>query len=83
MSLQLHHDGLHGPPAGSRRTFSRALRRLGVALRLLHAAVVAAKLQRLERDLLFHPGYGGEEPLKPGAERFPQRPLILDDKWDF
>ena len=43
--------------------------RTGAALGALHRAIVTAKTRRLRRELRFHDT--------------PQRPLILDDKWDF
>lgn len=47
----------------------RAVSRTIHALKLVHAAIVTAKTRRVQRELMLH--------------KFPQRPLILDDKWDF
>jgi hypothetical protein len=49
-------------------------RRVGAALTMVHKAIVAAKMRRLERELTFH---------SSELRNIPQRPLILDDKWDF
>jgi hypothetical protein len=43
------------------------------ALTTMHQAVVAAKMRRVRRELMFH----GHE-----LRDFPQQPLILGDKWD-
>jgi hypothetical protein len=47
----------------------RAFRRLKAGLRIMHRAIVVAKLRRIERELMIR--------------KIPQQPLILDDKWDF
>jgi hypothetical protein len=44
------------------------------ALTANHEAIVAAKMRRVKRELMF---YGHE------LRDFPQQPLILGDKWDF
>jgi hypothetical protein len=75
------------------RHIRRALGRTGAALRIMHRAVVAAKMRRVERELMFHngsydrwfgePGAKQSRPSDQDAVKFPQRPLILGDKWDF
>jgi hypothetical protein len=61
------------------------------ALTTIHQAIVAAKMQRIRRELIFHAGSHDEwsrsrwhEAPGPDYELrdFPQRPLILGDKWD-
>jgi len=47
----------------------RFVRRINAACRIIHQATVAAKARRIQRELMLH--------------NFPQRPLVLDDKWDF
>jgi hypothetical protein len=47
----------------------RAVRRINAACWIVHQAIVAAKARRIQRELMLH--------------KFPQRPLVLDDKWDF
>jgi hypothetical protein len=44
------------------------------ALTMIHQAIIAAKLRRVERELMFNTSE---------LKDFPQRPLILGDKWDF
>jgi hypothetical protein len=41
----------------------------GRRFEVMHQGIVTAKTRRLQRELKFH--------------EIPQRPLILDDKWDF
>jgi hypothetical protein len=43
------------------------------ALTTMHEAIVAAKMRRVQRELMFH----GHD-----LRDFPQQPLILGDKWD-
>jgi hypothetical protein len=76
-----------------RRHIRRAIGRTGAALKIMHQAVVAAKMRRVERELMFHNGsydrWFGEPDAQQShaagkdAVNFPQRPLILGDKWDF
>ena len=78
------------------------LKRLGVlarkikshvraALTTFHQAIIAAKMRRIRRGLIFHAGsHDAWSRSKwregPGPDHelrdFPQRPLILGDKWD-
>ena len=77
--VHLHHDGARD--FGS--AISRAFAWFGSALKAAHQAVVAAKLERIESELILRRGYCDELPLRHDAVRYPQRPLILSDKWDF
>jgi hypothetical protein len=57
------------------------MKRLGALLRRAIGRIMAAVNSR--DDLFFErTAYQGRDPDRDGA-RFPQRPLILDDKWDF
>ena len=60
-------------------------------LTTIHQAIVAAKMRRIQRELIFHAGSHDEWSRSkwregPGSDHelrdFPQRPLILGDKWD-
>ena len=56
------------------RVLARKFRsRVSAALTMIHQAIVAAKLHRVQRELMFN---------TPELRDFPQRPLILDEKWD-
>jgi hypothetical protein len=56
------------------RVLARKFRnRVSAALTMIHRAIVAAKLRRVQRELTFH---------TRELRDFPQRPLILGDKWD-
>jgi hypothetical protein len=85
--VQIHHDDLSGLAGGGRSLFARALARFGAACRLMHRGIVAAKMRRLHSEPAFHTAYAGEESSEPpaggDAAKYPQRPLILSDKWDF
>jgi hypothetical protein len=71
--IRLHHDSFAG---------SSALSRLFSWLKTTHQAMVTAKLERLENELVFRRGYS-ELPSDREAMRYPQAPLVLSDKWDF
>jgi hypothetical protein len=64
---------------------------LRAALTTMHEAIVAAKMRRIRRELIFHAGSHDEWSRSkwreaPGSDRelrdFPQTPMILGDKWD-
>jgi hypothetical protein len=56
------------------RVFARKINsHVRTALTTIHEAIVAAKMRRVQRELMFH----GHE-----LRDFPQQPLILGDKWD-
>jgi hypothetical protein len=61
------------------------------ALTTMHEAIVAAKMRRIRRELMFHGGSHDEWTRSrwretPGSDYelrdFPQTPMILGDKWD-
>jgi hypothetical protein len=69
----------------------RAIRRTIVALEILHQAIVTARTRRLRREMMLYADTP-DELLSPdvrgaGTDRdllkFPQRPLILGEKWDY
>jgi hypothetical protein len=69
----------------------RAIRRTIAALDILHRAIVAAKTRRLRREIMLYADTP-DEMLSPDAAgsgpdrdllKFPQRPLILGEKWDY
>jgi hypothetical protein len=75
-----------------RRFARRAFGRTGAALKIMHRAMVAARMRRIERELMFQNGGYDRWFCEPDAQqshsgkdavKFPQRPLILGDKWDF
>ncbi len=70
----------------------RALRRIRAALEIFHQAIVTAKMRRLRHEMLLYTGPRGEliAPSDPQRQdpsqdllKFPQRPLILGEKWDY
>jgi len=73
--------GSRGLRHGSRFSFARARRKVSAALQTLHRAIVAAKLRRLRNELTLHRSTKARAEFD--AAKFPQRPLILGDKWDF
>jgi hypothetical protein len=79
--LHLHHDEgvAHTDPLGVGRFF----RRIGAAFRILHRSIVNAKLGRVQREWMFRPDYSDMQPGEQDVTNFPQRPLVLGDKWDF
>jgi hypothetical protein len=77
MTVFSHHDRLHDLAGASRSPIASPLRALArravsravAALRIIHQAIITAKIRRGERELMFH--------------EIPRRPLHLGDKWDF
>ena len=77
----------------ARRLYEPALSRTSAIFKIVHQAIVTAKTRRLQRELMFHAGLRDDQSFQPrGHEsydadtdgaKFPQRPLILGDKWDF
>jgi hypothetical protein len=66
---------------GSRFSVARAARKISTAIKTLHRAIVAAKLHRLRNELMLH--RSARARIEFDADKFPQRPLTLGDKWDF
>ncbi|HTC99057.1 MAG TPA: hypothetical protein VK734_15095 [Bradyrhizobium sp.] len=81
--LYLRHDDMSATARGNGASMARLFRRIGIAFRLLHRGIVRAKLRRLHSELLFRRDYSEMLPPEEDAAKFPQRPLILGDKWDF
>ena len=65
---------------GRRFSKARARRTISAVLKTLHRAIVTAKLRRLRTELMLHRSARAREDFDAG--KFPQRPLILGDKWD-
>jgi hypothetical protein len=70
----------------------RVIDRICAAFKTIHHAIVTAKIRRLSREATLHTP-SQDKWLSPSdvcdihdpdkdALRFPQRPLILGDKWD-
>ena len=85
-----HHEPLHGPVGAIRLPIARAIKRVGNALKMIYRAIAAAKIHRLRNELMLHADTyeNWERPPHDGSvemdgARFPRRPLILGDKWDF
>jgi hypothetical protein len=74
-----------GDQGFTRRSYIRAYGLLKRAAGLAHRAIVTAKLRRLRVELICHVGMRADGSATPVADaaRWPQRPLILGDKWDF
>lgn len=79
----IHHDDQRGATGAGRWLFARALARVATAFKIIHRAIVAAKLRRLRSELMCHGGYVYGQPSDQDAGKIPQPPLILGDKWDF
>jgi len=82
--LHLHHNDLHGLERRDTTSIRKAFRRAGTVLTIFHRAIVRAKLRRLPSEWLLRKDYTDMLPPEPqDVTKFPQRPLILGDKWDF
>jgi hypothetical protein len=80
--LHLHHHDVRGF-AREERLLRQVARWIGSAFRVLHQAIIRAKLLRLRTEMLFRPDYDDIFGPEHDVSKFPQRPLILGDKWDF
>ena len=60
---------------------ARVRRRIVAALKVVHRAIVAAKLRRLRNELMLHRSTAGHRELDAG--KYPQCPMVLGEKWDF
>jgi hypothetical protein len=70
-----------------RRHSRRAIGRTGAALTVMHRAMIAGRMRRVEREL-YDRWFSGPDSAQSHASgrdlaNFPQRPLLLSDKWDF
>ena len=81
--LQLQHDDLRGRAGDGRSMLVHGLALFCFACGLMHRAIVAAKLRRLQNEVGFEDNGRDELSRLHDARRYPQRPLILGDKWDF
>jgi hypothetical protein len=75
--IHVHHEGL------TSSIISRAFAWFNVAVKTIHQAIVTAKLERLESELVVRRSYCDDRLSDRDAVRYPQRPLLLSDKWDF
>jgi hypothetical protein len=69
------------PRRGEGRVMAKAVAWFGAAFKAIHHAIVAAKLRRLRSELMFRRNWAA--PTEADAAKYPRRPLILGDKWDF
>jgi hypothetical protein len=81
--FHLHHNDRRGLARENPLSISRLFRRIGAAFKLLHRGIVSAKLRRVQSELLFRHDYSDMCEPEQDIKKFPRRPLILGDKWDF
>ena len=56
---------------------------LAANFRVILQSIVAARMRRLQCELMFHDDSGNERFAELIMSKIPQRPMILGDKWDF
>ena len=88
--FHLHDDRPHRAAGANSLSFTRVMRRLRSALRIIHRQIAAAKIHRLRNELMLHAdthadwarphGFAGDS--GKDVTHYPQRPLALGDKWD-
>jgi hypothetical protein len=81
--FHLHHNDRRGFAATNRFAIGRAWRRLGAVFKLIHLSIVKARLQRLRHELRLQRSLDSYYAPEQDASKYPRRPLILGDKWDF
>jgi hypothetical protein len=79
----LHSDDLRGSGGESRSAAARLLGGARAAISVIHRAIVAAKMRHLQSEPMFYAAKDSEQSPREDMLRYPQRPLILGDKWDF
>ena len=85
------HSRLPRSAATNRSAFMRLIRRVRAVLKTIHLTIAAAKIHRLRNELMLHSDsydrWVHPDAADGGAElsgpKFPQRPMVLGDKWDF
>jgi len=85
-----HDDRLHGSAGTGHHPIMRTLKRVRAGLRMMHRAIAAAKIRRIRNELMLHGGarHWAQKPAPDGqaendAAKYPRRPIVLGDKWDF
>ena len=86
-----HQSRLHRTTGTKPLTFRRLLKRAGAVLKRIHRAIAAARIRRLRNELMLHSRASGDWARQHGYEgiaerngaKFPQHPVILDEKWDY
>jgi len=81
--LHLHHDDARSLGREERLPFRHVLKWIRNAFGTLHQAILTAKLRRLQSELMFRHDYDDLLPPEQDAGKYPQRPMVLGDKWDF
>jgi hypothetical protein len=89
--VHTHHGRRHRRTAMIRAVFTRFIKRAGTTFKKIHLAIAAAKIHRLRNELMLHsdsydrwmhPDAADGDPEWSSA-KFPRRPMVLGDKWDF
>ena len=88
--FHLHDDRPRRAAGATSLSFTRVIKRLRSALRIIHRQIAAAKIHRLRNELMLHAdtyadwakphGLAGDA--GKDVRHYPQRPLALGDKWD-
>ena len=89
MTLFHLHDDRPRAAGATSLSFTRVIKRLRSALRIIHRQIAAAKIHRLRNELMLHADTHADWSKPHGLLRdgkdvtnYPQRPLVLGDKWD-
>jgi hypothetical protein len=78
--FRLHHDdGVRGPAREKRISLGKVFMHIGAIHGKLYRAVANARL----RSLMLRCDYSEMFPPDQDGSKFPQRPMVLGDKWDF
>lgn len=88
--LYSHNDRPRRAAGVSSLSFTRVMKRLRFALRIIHRQIAAAKIHRLRNELMLHADTHADWAKPHGlagdagkdVTNYPQRPLVLGDKWD-
>ena len=79
----LHSDDLRGAGRESQSVTARLLDGACAAISVIRRTIIGAKMRHRRRAPMFHAAKETEQSPPEDLLRYPQRPLILGDKWDF
>jgi hypothetical protein len=79
----LHSDDLPGRGGESQSVTARLLDGARAAISAIRRTIIGAKIRHRRSEPMFHAAMETEQAPPEDLLRYPQRPLILGDKWDF
>jgi hypothetical protein len=79
----LHSDDLRDGGVECQSVTARLLGGARAAISVIRRTIIGAKMRQRQSEPMFHAAKETEQSPPEDLLRYPQRPLILGDKWDF